>query len=82
MLLQTLELPKLTPHCGAEVRGFDLSQPLDQFTADALHNALAEHCVLFFRNQNITPQQHKTLGRYFSELHLHPTWPRLVKGHS
>lgn len=34
------ELVKVTPHCGAEVRGLNLSQPLDQRTVDGLVQAL------------------------------------------
>jgi taurine dioxygenase len=75
------ELLKLTPHCGAEVRGLDLSQPLDPLTVDSLAQALGEHCVLFFHDQKMTPVQHKAFGRRFGELHLHPAWPRLVEGH-
>ena len=75
------ELRKVTPHCGAEVEGLDLARPLDARTADALRQALAENCVLFFRGQTMTPEQHKALGRNFGELHLHPAWPRLVEGH-
>lgn len=75
------ELTKLTPLCGAELRGIDLAQPLEERDVKALEGALAEHCVLFFRDQAITPEQQKTLGRRFGELHLHPAWPRLVPGH-
>jgi alpha-ketoglutarate-dependent taurine dioxygenase len=75
------ELTKLTPLCGAELRGIDLAQPLDERAVKALEGALAEHCVLFFRDQSMTPEQQKTLGRRFGELHLHPAWPRLVPGH-
>ena len=81
MTPQPLELRKLTPHCGAEVRGIDLSQPLEARAVAALERALAEHCVLFFRDQSMTAEQHKALGRLFGELHLHPAWPRLVDGH-
>jgi alpha-ketoglutarate-dependent taurine dioxygenase len=75
------ELTKLTPLCGAELRGIDLAQPLEERDVKALERALAEHCVLFFRDQAMTPEQQKTLGRRFGELHLHPAWPRLVPGH-
>ena len=37
--------------------------------------------MLFFRDQEMTPEQQKALGRHFGELHLHPAWPRLVDGH-
>ena len=75
------ELTKLTPLCGAELCGIDLAQPLEEREVKALERALAEHCVLFFRDQAMTPEQQKTLGRSFGELHLHPAWPRLVPGH-
>ena len=76
-----LDSQQLTPHCGVEVQGIDLRQPLDGSTVKGLSHALAEHCVLFFRDQEITPAQQKALGRCFGELHLHPAWPRLVEGH-
>ncbi len=81
MKLQELELKKVTPHCGAEVHGIDLSQPLDEGRIETLTTALAGHCVLFFRDQRMTPEQQKMLGRHFGELHIHPAWPRLVEGH-
>ena len=81
MKLQELELKKVTPYCGAEVHGIDLSQPLDERTIETLTTALADHCVLFFRDQGMTPEQQKVLGRHFGELHIHPAWPRLVEGH-
>ncbi len=76
-----LDLTKVTAACGAEVHGLDLSQRLDQATIDALSAALGERSVLFFRNQKLTPPQHKALGECFGELHLHPAWPKLVPGH-
>ncbi len=76
-----LKFRKMTGHCGAEVRGIDLCQPLRAEEVNVLSNALAEHCVLFFRGQSMTPVQQKALGRNFGELHIHPAWPRLVDGH-
>jgi taurine dioxygenase len=76
-----LEFKKVTGHCGAEVCGIDLSQPLGPDVVDILSNALAENCVLFFHGQSMTPAEQKTLGRHFGELHIHPAWPRLVDGH-
>lgn len=76
-----LDIRRLTPHCGAEVHGIDLSRPLGGAEVAALGSALAEHCVLFFRDQALLPEQHKALGRSFGELHLHPAWPGLLEGH-
>ena len=77
----SLNLKKTTPHCGAEVLDFDLSQPLGEDLVRTLEWALAEHGVLFFRNQELNPTQQKAVGACFGKLHLHPAWPRLVDGH-
>ena len=77
----SIELTKVTSHCGAEVRGLDLSQSLEAGQVSSLEAALAAHCVLFFRDHRLTPAEQKALGRRFGELHLHPAWPRLVEGH-
>jgi len=42
MTQQTLELREVTPYCGAEVHGLDLSQPLDKGAVDALKTALLD----------------------------------------
>lgn len=78
---EPFELVKVTPHCGAEIHGIDLSRPLEQPVIDELVQALGTHCVLFFRDQQMTPAQQKDFGRRFGELHLHPAWPRLIEGH-
>ena len=75
------EIKPVTPYCGAEVTGLDLSRDLETGTAAALHAALADHCVLFFRDQQLTPVQQKRFGARFGDLHLHPAWPRLLDGH-
>ena len=70
MKLQEIEFANMTPHCGAEVRGIDLSRPLDKRATKTLTNALVDHGVLFFRDQRMTPGQQKLLGRYFGDLHI------------
>jgi len=50
---------------GAEVRGVDFSQPVDVATVAALNRAWAEHQVLLFRGQNITPQDHVAASALF-----------------
>lgn len=57
---------------GAEVAGIDLRQPLDDETFGELHRAWMAHQVLFFRDQDLTREQHKALGRRFGALHIHP----------
>src|SRR5882762_10518086 len=72
---ETITIDKLTPIIGAEVGGIDLSQPLSNRQQDEVHRALAENCVIFFRDQHITPDQHVAFGRLFGDLHVHPAAP-------
>ncbi|MCP5156612.1 MAG: TauD/TfdA family dioxygenase [Ectothiorhodospiraceae bacterium] len=70
-----IEIRPLTRHVGAEVRGVDLREPLDDDRFEAIHQALLDHLVLFFHDQDITPDQHVAFGRRFGELHVHPAAP-------
>ena len=76
-----MEIRKLTPHIGAELLGVDLAQPLSEDTFKSVHDALIENCVIFFRDQQLTVEQHKAFGRRFGELAIHPAAPGLVEGH-
>jgi len=68
----TFELRTLTPHIGAEIRGLDVSKPLD-FEQDAeLREAFRDWMVLALRDQHLTREQHKAFGRRFGRLHVHP----------
>lgn len=60
---------------GAEVSGPDLGSHLDDEMIDALGAALAEHQVLFFRDQVMTPRQQAALGARFGKLQSHPAYP-------
>jgi len=53
---------------GAEIRGVTLSQPLGDNIFVAIEQAYDEHGVIFFRNQQITPEQQVALTRRFGEI--------------
>jgi taurine dioxygenase len=72
---------KLTPTIGAELDGIDLSLPLSDASFREIHDQLLENLVIFFRNQNLTPAQHKALGRRFGRLHLHPAPIGVLEDH-
>jgi taurine dioxygenase len=65
----------LTPTIGAEVEGIDLREPLDADTLAALRQGLLEWKVLFFRDQDITTEQHLAFARNFGDLEVHPFAP-------
>ena len=48
-----------SPCLGAEIRGVDLGKPLSEPLAKELNTALVEFKVLFFREQDLSIDQHK-----------------------
>ncbi len=76
---QTITVDPLTPIIGAEIGGVDLARPSNH-QLDEIHQALAAHQVIFFRDQDLTPAQHLEFGRHFGPLHLHPAAPH-APGH-
>jgi len=61
----------LTEHTGAEVRGLDLTKPIDAETRDALNRAFAESHVLAIRDQEFTRLQFIAAAEAFGVLQPH-----------
>ena len=71
-----LEVTPLSGTIGAEIRGVDLKQPLDDATVDAIRSQLLRYHVIFFPGQHLSPDEHVAFGRYFGELTpAHPVIP-------
>lgn len=66
------DIKPLADTLGAEITGLDLSQPLDDETFAAVHQAHLDHLVLVFRNQTLTPPQHIAFSQRFGPLDIHP----------
>lgn len=66
------QFKRLGVHLGAEVSNLDLRQSLDEPAQQALRDALVEHEVLVFRNQDISVEDQMRFGKYFGELSVHP----------
>ena len=64
MSAKPFQLQPLSPACGAEVSGIDLTRA-DEPAMQAVRAALAEHGVLFFRDQRFTPPQQLDVTRRF-----------------
>lgn len=75
-----LSIRRIAGALGAEISGVDLSKALDRATFDAIHRAYVEHEVIFFRDQTLTPEQHKAFGRRFGTLNIHP-YVKGMEGH-
>jgi taurine dioxygenase len=81
MPYHSIELRRSSPNIGAEVFGVDLSKPLGNQQFQEVHDALMDCLVLFFRDQGLSVEQQKELGRRFGKLHTHPASPDVVPGH-
>lgn len=57
---------------GAEIRGLDLSRPLEPALREELNRALLEWKVLFFRGQHLTPERQRGFARHWGELETNP----------
>jgi taurine dioxygenase len=57
----------VAPHCGADVVGVDLRDPSSE-TMTLMRESIAEHAVLFVRDQNLTPEQQVELTRRFGSV--------------
>jgi len=63
-----ITLTPLTTTIGAKVEGVDLKQTLDDDTAQAIRDALAEHAVLTFAGQHLDRDQQRAFTRIFGEM--------------
>lgn len=73
---QSLDIRPVAGALGAEIDGVDLSQDLGDDMIAEIRQALLDHLVIFFRRQDITPDQHLALAKRFGEIVEYP----LVKG--
>ena len=67
-----LEIIPSGKYLGAEVRGIDLSAPLDAATWDEIHQAWLAHVVLLFRDQNLDDAALVGFTRNFGEPQASP----------
>ena len=72
---ERLSFTPLGPYIGAQVSDLDVSRPLSDAQFEQLYHGLLRHQVLFLRDQQITPEQHRALAVRFGDLHIHPVYP-------
>ncbi|KAM7197903.1 hypothetical protein V8F33_005395 [Rhypophila sp. PSN 637] len=76
LLSAATKVTDLTTHIGTEIEGLQLKD-LTPVQRDELALLIAERSVVFFRDQDITPQQQKELGKWFGEVEVHPQGPQV-----
>ena len=69
---ETITVTPIAGALGAEIGGVDLSQPLDDRVFGEIQRAWLENNVVFFRDQDMTPQQYLAFAKRWGDIHLHP----------
>lgn len=81
MNYETITVTPLTPGIGGEISGVDLTQPLSDRQVEELHHAFADRLVIFFRDQEISHEDHRRFTDYFGTPHVAPSGaPRRLPG--
>ncbi|MEU3455865.1 TauD/TfdA family dioxygenase [Micromonospora sp. NPDC006766] len=71
--MSDVDIRQIGGRIGAEVTGVDLSRELPDQLVTQLRQALLDHKVLFFRNQDITDEEQLTFAGHFGPLtDVHP----------
>jgi len=60
-----LDIRPMAGHIGAEILGVDLAAPISAEVLAAIRSTLLQWKVIFFRDQDITQDQHIAFGRLF-----------------
>ena len=73
-----LKIEKITGAIGAEISGIALSWDLTSDVCDEIYDALINHQVIFFRDQDLSPEAHLQLAKSFGEPEPpHPVYPHV-----
>ena len=64
------KINRLSPNIGAELLDIDLRQDLDKKTYQSIYQALLTYKVIFFREQNLTTEEHLKFAKNFGELEV------------
>ena len=78
---ETISVTPLSPAVGAEIGGVDIAEGISDQQFAEIRAAYADNGVIFFRNQNLTPDQHIefaerwtdiNVNRFFKPVDSHP----------
>lgn len=74
--MTTIRVEPVSACIGSFVSGVDLRAPLEADAVAEIEKALLERGVLFFRDQDVTPEQQKAFARHFGEISVPPFRPK------
>src|SRR3984957_11295735 len=73
---EELTVRALEPTIGAEISGVDLRKPISDDVRNAIKKTILEYKVVFFRDQELTADQHAAFAGRFGTLYTHPNTKR------
>lgn len=65
---RVIEVAPVASALGAEIQGVDLREDMSDATAEAIRDALGQYGVIFFRDQDLTPEQHIAFAERWGEI--------------
>jgi taurine dioxygenase len=81
----SLQVEPFSSALGAMIHGVDLSRPLDAATFAVIRQAFHDYGVIFFRDQDITPEQHLAFARRWAPVDVNaffaavPGYPEIAE---
>lgn len=84
-MYETISVTKLSPAVGAEIGGVDIAAGLSDEQFAEIRAAFIDNGVIFFRGQNLTPDQHIEFAERWSEINVNrffrpvETHPRIAE---
>jgi taurine dioxygenase len=72
MAKTAIEVRPIAGAIGAEIFGADLGKELDQDSIAAIRRAWLQHCVIFFRDQDLPPARFLTFAKQFGKVVEYP----------
>jgi taurine dioxygenase len=80
-----IEAHPMSGAIGAEIVGIDLSRDLEDSDVEELRAAFNEYGVIFFREQNLSPEQHIAFAQRFGQININrffkaaPGYPQIAE---
>jgi taurine dioxygenase len=75
-----IDVAPIAGSIGAEIKNVSLTDDFSTEVFDEITHAFHEHAVIFFRGQELTPEQHKSFSRRFGDL-LEVPFVKALEGH-